>query len=114
MADVTDTGGEAAPSKGEWFRGVVFQYLGSMFMEANGGGRYVVSLGRVALIAILAQAMWQWRALDRDIVPGLKETLFYLLAYNFGSKGLGLVKDALGVWQAKPAAGEPTPPTAAP
>lgn len=93
----------AAPklSKIEWFAAQMFKYFGSLLMERNDDGRYVMSIGRVALMAVLAQAMWQWRILDRDIVPGLKDTLFALLTYNFGTKGVNVARDMVDAWKAR-------------
>ncbi len=98
-----------APTVGQRTRGIMFQYFGSLLMEPNGiAGRYVMSLGRVSLFAVLAQAMWQWNHLDRDIVPGLKETLFALMAYNFGSKGIEVVKGGIDAWKGAKAPEQPS------
>lgn len=92
---------EAAPwSIAAWTRGIMFQYFGALLMEPNGGGRYVISIGRVALLAVLAQAMYQWHTIGQDIVGGMKETLFALLTYNFGTKGAALMKEAIDAWKA--------------
>lgn len=83
----------------DFIKRVLFQYVGSLFMEQAPNGTNVMSLGRVSLAALLGQCMWQWRMLDRDIVPGMQQTLFALLAYNFGSKGIQTVKDGITAWQ---------------
>jgi hypothetical protein len=80
----------------QWVAGVSFKYVGSMFMEQNGSAqKYVMSLGRVALFALLVQSMWIWHTPGQDIVPGMKEALFALMAYTFGTKSLEAARAVL-------------------
>lgn len=81
----------------EWFAHAVFKYGGSLFMEPNGKeGRYVMSLERVALCAVLAQSMWIWHYENRDIVPTMEHVLYALMATAFGNKGLQALKEFKG------------------
>jgi hypothetical protein len=91
----------ARPAAVEWTKGIMFQYVGSLLMEQNGtAGRYVMSIGRVALLMVLAQSMWVWHSTGADITGSMKEVLFSLLAYNFGTKGANIAKDAIDAWKA--------------
>ena len=85
----------------EWTKGIMFQYVGSLLMEPNGvAGRYVMSIGRLALLMVLSQSMWVWHSTGADITGSMTEVLFALLAYNFGTKGTQLAKDAIDTWKA--------------
>lgn len=57
-------------------------------MEQNSAGTYVMSLGRVCAAALLGQAMWRWGLQGGDIPQSMLQTLWILLGYNFGNKGL--------------------------
>jgi hypothetical protein len=74
----------------------IWKYGGTLLMERKENGEYTMSLGRVALCVLLVQAMWKWSQATPeavvDLPPGMKETLFFLMAYNFGSKGLATAK----------------------
>ncbi len=106
MADEIVPVPETKMTKMEWFAGAVFKYFGSIFMEQNGGGKYVTSLGKLALAAVLAQAMWKWRLDAGDIVPGMEKCLYALMGYVFGTKGIQLAKEFM---TAKQEATQPPP-----
>ena len=75
----------------------IWKYGGTLLMEQKDNGEYAMSLGRVALCVLLGQAMWKWAGTTPDTLvdlpPGMKETLFLLMAYNFGSKGISAAKE---------------------
>jgi hypothetical protein len=74
----------------------IWKYGGTLVMEQKDDGEYAMSLGRVALCVLLGQAMWQWAGTSPgavvDLPAGMKETLFLLMAYNFGTKGISTAR----------------------
>lgn len=68
----------------------VWKYCGTLVMDRNPDGDYVMSLGRVSTAALLAQSMWRWGAAGTDLPDSMKQTLWILLAYNLGSKGIAV------------------------
>ena len=82
----------------------IWKYGGTLLMEQKDNGEYAMSLGRVALCVLLGQAMWKWAGATPealvDLPAGMKETLFLLMAYNFGSKGISAAKDWIKTYTA--------------
>jgi hypothetical protein len=82
----------------------IWKYGGTLLMEQKDNGEYAMSLGRVALCVLLCQAMWKWAGTSPeagvDLPAGMKETLFLLMAYNFGSKGISTAKKWIEARQA--------------
>jgi len=87
-----------------WFSAWMFKYVGSMFMEPNGSvGKYVASLGRASLAALLGLAMWKWLH-DFDITASMERVMFALMAYCFGSKATETVREIMSPKPAEPPA----------
>lgn len=73
----------------------VWKYAGTLVMERQEDGEYVMSLGRVATAALMAQAMWRWGMVGGDIPQSMLQTLWILLGYLLGTKGLGIATQFL-------------------
>lgn len=89
---------EAKTSKPSRIAASSFRFLTSLFLEPK-EGRPGLSLGRVFLTCLLAQAMWLWHhstPTQPASIPGdMKEVLFVMCGYVFGSKGLMALRDYL-------------------
>jgi len=78
-----------------WIKTYLFKFLGGLFMEDRNGAP-VISLGRVALIAVLVQMFIFWHRETSVLPDGLMEVFYALTGYVFGSKAISTVKDWLG------------------
>jgi hypothetical protein len=102
---------EAAAPWGARLRWYVLRYLGVLVMDCNEHGDYVMSLGKVSAAALLAQAMFRWGIDGTDIPQSMLQTLWALLAYNFGSKGIAVAHAAINGPAPNPnPMAAPTPP----
>jgi len=64
--------------------------LRDIFYEKTSTGDYKFSLGRMLLIIIFTAAMTVWYT-QVDLPGTMMNVLMFLLAYNFGSKGLTIL-----------------------
>lgn len=69
-------------------KATAWKYLGAMFLEVKDNGTRAVSMGRVAFLALFAQAMWIWSGWSEavDLPGGMLTILGGLLAYITGTK----------------------------
>jgi hypothetical protein len=73
----------------------LFKFLGGLIMDDR-NGTPVISLGRVALIAVLVQLFIFWHKEVPILPAGIMEVFYALTGYVFGSKAVGMVKDWIG------------------
>jgi hypothetical protein len=78
-----------------------WKYVGTLVMEQNSQGVYVMSLGRVCTAVLLAQAMWRWGEQGGDIPQSMLQTLWILLGYNLGTKGITIAHQWIDDYQGR-------------
>lgn len=78
---------------------IIWKYGGSLITEENGQGA-VVSLGRVAFLALFGLAFWMWApflggASGTELPGDMFSMLLTLAGYNLGSKMVATAKEIL-------------------
>lgn len=83
-------GTETTPVKRTFWEGLkhwVWKYIGGLFMDEKAPGKWAMSLGRVAFLAVLGQMMWKWYKFEGEgLPPGMMEVFYTLAVYVFGTK----------------------------
>jgi hypothetical protein len=74
-------------------------YFGALFMERSTNNSWRISIGRVSWLAAFIPALYVWieSGGQQDIAPHHLTVLLLLAAYNFGKKGLKIIKNKMPV-----------------
>jgi small neutral amino acid transporter SnatA (MarC family) len=78
-------------------RETIFKYFGSLLMEEK-KNKTAISLGRFSFLVIFALALYIWAPFGKEslsIPEDMMQLLMVLAGYNFGSKGIELLKTHL-------------------
>jgi len=109
-------GTETTPVKRTFWEGLkhwVWKYIGGLFMDEKAPGKWAMSLGRVAFMAVLGQMMWKWYKYEGEgLPPGMMEVFYTLAVYVFGTKITDIVNAKMKNGNPAPAIPLPEPPPA--
>ncbi|KKM23461.1 hypothetical protein LCGC14_1614960 [marine sediment metagenome] len=73
------------------------KYFGALFMEKIEKDEWKVSIGRISWWIVFADAMYIWISSvgEKDITDHHLTVLLLLAGYNFGKKGLEVIKNKM-------------------
>lgn len=65
-------------------------------------GQWTISLGRVSFLILFAMTLFMWSPLSTDEPSDSQmDALIWLMAYNFGTKGVVAAKEAVDAWKSR-------------